>query len=133
MAKDGTLPPVFAKKRRFRSGGTQGLVISSLLIIALALLFDVTAISSIGSAVALAIFALVTIGHMRMRKETGASLFVLILALIATTLAILLFAWYTLLTSPQTFAILIVTIILAWVVEAIWRAISKREVKAVES
>jgi hypothetical protein len=61
------------------------------------------------------------------------AIFVLILALIATTLAILLFAWYTLLTSPQTFAILIVTIILAWVVEAIWRAISKREVKAVES
>jgi amino acid transporter len=133
MAKDGTLPPVFAKPRRYRPGGSQGLVISSLLILALALLFDVTAISSIGSAVALAIFALVTIGHMRMRKETGASLFVLILALIATTLAILLFAWYTLLTAPQTFAILVVTIILAWVVEAIWRAISKREVKAVES
>jgi hypothetical protein len=69
------------------------------LILVLALLFDVTAISSIGSAVALAIFALVTIGHMRMRKETGASLVMLILALIATTLAILLFAWYTLLTS----------------------------------
>ena len=132
MAKDGTLPPVFAKPRRYRPGGSQGLVISSLLILALALLFDVTAISSIGSAVALAIFALVTIGHMRMRKETGASLFMLILALIATTLAILLFAWYTLLTSPQTFAILVVTIILAWVVEAIWRSISKREVKAVE-
>ena len=133
MAKDGTLPPVFAKPRRHRPGGTQGLVISSLLILALALLFDVTAISSIGSAVALAIFALVTVGHMRMRNETGASLFVLILALIATTLAILLFAWYTLLTSPQTFTILVVTIILAWVVEAVWRAISKREVKAVES
>ena len=129
MAKDGTLPPVFARPRRYRPGGTQGLVISSLLILALALLFDVSAISSIGSAVALAIFVLITIGHMRMRKETGASLFILILALIATSLAILLFAWYTLLTSPQTFAILVGTIILAWVVEAIWRSISKREVK----
>ena len=130
MAKDGTLPPVFARKRRHRIGGTQGLVISSLLILALALLFDVTAIASIGSAVALAIFVLITIGHIRLRKETGASLFILILALIATSSAILLFAWYTLLTAPQTFAILVATIILAWVVEAIWRAISKREVKA---
>ena len=129
MAKDGTLPPVFARPRRYRPGGTQGLVISSLLILALALLFDVSAISSIGSAVALAIFVLITIGHMPMRKQTGASLFILILALIATSLAILLFAWYTLLTSPQTFAILVGTIILAWVVEAIWRSISKREVK----
>jgi amino acid transporter len=129
MAKDGTLPPVFAKPRRYRSGGTQGLVISSLLILALALLFDVTAIASIGSAVALAIFALVTIAHLRMTKETGASKPVLWLALFATTLAILLFCWYTLQTSPQTFAILVATIILAWVVEAIWRWISKRELK----
>jgi amino acid transporter len=130
MAKDGTLPPIFAKERRHRVGGTQGLVISSLLILALAILFDVTAIASIGSAVALAIFALITVAHLRMRKETGASLFLLILALIATTAAILLFCWYTLLTAPQTFVILVGTIILAWVVEAVWRYISKREVKS---
>src|SRR5512139_739753 len=129
MAKDGTLPPVFGLKRRRREGGTQGLVISALLILALALLFDVTAIASIGSAVALAVFALMTVAHLRMAKETGASKLVLILALLGTSLAILLFAWYTLLTSPQTFAILVATIILAWVVEAVWRSISKREVK----
>jgi amino acid transporter len=127
MAMDGHLPPRFAQKRRRRSGGTQGLVISSLLILALALLFDVSAISSIGSAVALAIFALITIAHLRMSKDTGASKIVLVLALIGTTVAILLFCWYTLLTSPQTFAILVGTIILAWVMEAVWRAISKRD------
>jgi hypothetical protein len=79
--------------------------------------------------VALAIFALMTIAHLRMAKDTGASKAILVLALITTSLAILLFAWYTLLTSPQTFAILVATIILAWVVEAVWRSISKREVK----
>jgi amino acid transporter len=131
MAKEGQLPPVFALKRRRRPAGTQGLVISSLLIILLAVLFDVTAIASIGSAVALAIFALVTIAHLRMADETKASKPILYLALVATSLAILLFAWYTLLTAPQTFAILVVTIILAWVVEAIWRRISKREVETV--
>jgi amino acid transporter len=129
MAKDGSLPPVFAKQRRRRPGGTQGLVISALLILALALLFDVTAIASIGSAVALAIFALVTIAHLRMTDETKASKPVLYLALIATSLAILLFCWYTFKTAPQTFAILVATIVLAWVVEAVWRSISKREVK----
>jgi amino acid transporter len=130
MAKDGHLPPIFGLKRRRREGGTQGLVISALLILALALLFDVTAIASIGSAVALAIYVLVTIAHLRMTKETGASKVMLILALFMTSLAILLFAWYTLLTSPQTFAILVGTIILAWLVEAIWRWYSKREVEA---
>ena len=132
MAKDGHLPPVFGLKRRRRTGGTQGLVISALLIILLAVLFDVTAIASIGSAVALAIFALVTVAHLRMTKETKASRAILYLTLMATSLAILLFAWYTLITAPETFVILVATIILAWVVEAIWRSISKRELKAVE-
>ncbi|HTP00561.1 MAG TPA: APC family permease [Anaerolineales bacterium] len=130
MAKDGHLPPIFGLKRRRRSGGTQGLVISAMLIILLAVLFDVSAIASIGSAVALAIFVLVTVAHLRMVKDTGASRLMLYLTLVATSLAILLFAWYTLLTAPQTFAILVGTIILAWVVEGVWRAISKREVRA---
>jgi amino acid transporter len=130
MAKDGHLPPVFGLKRRRREGGTQGLVISALLIILLAVLFDVSAIASIGSAVALTIFVLVTIAHLRMAHETKASKPVLYMALFATSLAILLFAWYTLITAPQTFVILVATIILAWVVEAIWRSISKRKVEA---
>jgi amino acid transporter len=92
MAKDGHLPPIFSLKRRRREGGTQGLVISSLLIILLAVFFDVTAIASIGSAVSLAIFALLTIAHIRMAKDTGASKLVLYVALVATCLAILLFA-----------------------------------------
>jgi amino acid transporter len=129
MAKDGYLPPRFGLKRKRRKGGTQGLVISALAILALALLFDVTAIASIGSAVALAVFALMTVAHLRMSKETGASRVILVLALITTSLAIILFAWYTMQTSPQTFAILVATIILAWVVEAIWRSISKRQVE----
>jgi amino acid transporter len=130
MAKDGQLPPIFSLKRRRREGGTQGLVISALLIILLTVFFDVTAIASIGSAVSLAIFAFLTVAHLRLSKETGASKAILILALIATSLAILLFAWYTIITAPQTFVILVATIILAWVVEAIWRWYRKRELKA---
>ena len=133
MAKDGQLPPIFSLKRRRREAGTQGLVISSLLIILLSVFFDVTAIASIGSAVSLTIFAFLTVAHLRLAKETGASKIVLIIALIATLVAILLFCWNTLLTTPQTFLILVVTIILAWVVEAVWRNISKREVKSEQS
>jgi amino acid transporter len=132
MAKDGTLPPRFGLKRRRRKGGTQGLVISALLILALALLFDVSAIASIGSAVALAIYVLITIAHLRMAGETHASKAVLWVALGLTLLAIILFAWNTLITAPQTFVILVATIILAWVVEAVWQSIRKRELKASE-
>lgn len=126
MAKDGQLPPRFSLKRRKRPAGSQGLVISALITIALAVLFDVSAIASIGSAVALAIFALITVAHLRMADETGASRTLLVLALLTTGVAIVLFLLYTLRTAPETFASLVVTIVLAWVVEGIWIRVRKR-------
>jgi len=127
MAKDGHLPPVFAKQRS--GGGTQGLVISAIITLIMANLFDLSAIASIGSAVALSVYVLITIAHLLMTDETKASKAMLYLALVATSLAILLFAWYTLQTAPQTFVSLVVIVILAWVVEAIWRGISKRKLE----
>jgi amino acid transporter len=121
MAKEGSLPPVFGLKRRRRKGGTQGLVISALVIMLLAVFFDITAIASIGSAVALIIYVLVTVAHLRMAGETGASRAVLALALLATSLAIVIFGWFTIQTAPQTFVVLLAIVVLAWVVEAVWR------------
>jgi len=132
MAESGHLPKTFGMKRVRRAAGTKGLVISAMLIIILALLFDVSAIASIGSAVALFIFLLVTIAHLRMRKDTGASKWMLYLAVFGTSLALLLFGWYTAMTAPETFGLMFVIIILAWVLEAVWRAISKKREVTVE-
>lgn len=126
MARDGILPPVFGEKRPSRPAGTKGLVYSAIFSLIMVLLFDMSAIASIGSAVALVIYVLITVAHLRMAKETGASRLVLIVALIATSLAVLLFATYIARTEPQTFVTLIIIIVLAWVVEAIWRNIARR-------
>jgi Na+-driven multidrug efflux pump len=67
-----------------------------------------------------------------MAEETKASRAMLYLTLLTTILAMLLFAWYTYLTTPQTFVILVATIILAWVVEAIWLRTSQRQAEAVD-
>jgi len=127
MAKEGLLPPIFGSKRR--SGGTQGLVISAVLVLLLANLFDLAAIASVGSAVALAIYVLVTVAHLRMAGETKASRPILVVALVTTTAAILLFGWYTLKADPHTFVALVVTIALAWIAEAVWRKLSKRRLQ----
>jgi amino acid transporter len=129
MAKDGALPARFAERRRGPLRAPKGLLFSAILILLMANLFDVSAIASVGSAVALTIYVLVTIAHLRMRKETGASRIVLWVALAATVVAIILFAIYTLQNDPKTFIVLAVTIVLAWVVEAIWRAVSKRRMQ----
>lgn len=130
MAKDGILPPAFSLRYRGGAEGTRGLAISAALIILVAVFFSLDAIASVGSAVVLALFVLVTIGHMRMVRETQASMAVLWIALVMTSLAILLFAVYTLVTDPATFVFLVATIVLAWVVEAVWKGISKREMKS---
>ncbi len=129
MAKDGALPPRFGERRRGRLHAPRGLLLSAVLILLMANLMDVSAIASVGSAVALTIYVLVTIAHLRMRKDTGASRVLLWTALAATLVAIILFAVYTLQNDPKTFVALAVTIVLAWVVEAIWRAISKRRLQ----
>ncbi len=129
MAKDGILPPTFSLRYRGGGEGTQGLVISAVLIILVAVFFNLNAIASVGSAVALALFVLVTIAHLRMAQETKASRAILWLALIMTSLAILVFAGYTLLAAPETFVALVATIVLAWVVEVVWKRISKRETR----
>ena len=92
-------------------------------------LFDVGAIASVGSAVALMLFMLVAIAHLRMTKETGASRIVLVVTILATAAAFILFAIYTVQNDPKVFIVLAVTIVLAWVVEAVWRAISKRRME----
>ena len=89
IAKDGNLPPVFGAQRQQGRGGSMGLIISAILVIALAILFDLSAIASVGSAIALAIYVLITIAHWRMAGETGASKVMLALALFATVVAIL--------------------------------------------
>lgn len=72
------------------------------------------------------------ITHLRMANETKASKPMLILALFASSVAIHLFACSTLNTAPQIFVILVATIILAWVAEAISRDISERKLEVTE-
>ena len=72
LASTGQFPDLMA--RRIGGVAPAGLVIAAAGIILLVVLFDLSAVASIGSAVALGIFALVTIGHLRIRADTRANL-----------------------------------------------------------
>ena len=54
-----------------RIGGTRGLVISCVLVLLLANFVDLSAIASLGSVVALAIFLVISVAAFRLRAETG--------------------------------------------------------------
>ena len=68
--RDGTLPPVFGAKR---GKYPMSLLMTSALILVFVWVFDLSAIASLGSAVALFIFLTISIGHIRIRKATGAN------------------------------------------------------------
>ena len=64
--------------------------------------FDLSAIASIGSAIALMIFAFVTIAHLRVYRETGARPWVLVLALLVIVVTLLTFIFTTLIHEPAS-------------------------------
>src|SRR6185503_17324045 len=99
LAATGQWPT--AMGRRIRSIPV-GLVVPAVAIIAMLLFFDLSAIASIGSAVALMIFGLVSIGHLRVRQETGANLGILVLAIATTVISLVTFIFTTLIEEPAS-------------------------------
>lgn len=111
-------PPVMARKLAGRASA--GLIIVSLLCIVLVVGFDVNAIASIGSAVALAVFGLVTVAHFRVRKVTGASVGVLVLALTTIAIALLSFVFTELIHDPASMVALLVILLLSVALDVAW-------------
>ena len=89
----------------------------------LAVGFDLSAIASIGSAIALIVFALITGSHFRVRRETGANPVILGIAVATTVIVLLTFALTTLVDEPATAVALIVIILLSVVLDQWWKRI----------
>ena len=100
-----------------------GLPITSGAAIGLSLAFDLTAIASIGSAIALMVFALVTVAHLRVRRDTGARAWLLVLALVSTVGVLLTFIFTTLVHEPATAFTLLGILVLSVAVDFGWKRI----------
>jgi amino acid transporter len=124
LAAAGIFPPVFGQ--RALVGGTRGLTISALLVLLLANLVDLTAIASLGSVVALAIFLVTSVAAFRLRAETGSRASLLIAAIAVTALVVVVFAVQTLRDAPETFAAMIGILLLAVGLDQIWSRVRAR-------
>jgi len=126
MAKNGELPKVYERNVWHSS---EGLVVSTVILIAFVLFFDLTEIAAIGSISILFIHALVHIGHLLKIKETKASKFLVILAIITITLAIILALQYTSKHIPDVGYFIAGGFVLAFILEIGLRLLTKRVVK----
>jgi len=119
MARTGQFPPALG--RRFGGRAPAGLLITAATAIILAAGFNLNSIASIGSAIALLVFTLITAAHFRVRSETGASTLVLSLAITSTIVVLLTFIFTTLVDEPATAAALVVILLLSVVLDLGWK------------
>jgi amino acid transporter len=120
MVASGQFPPAMARSV-VRRQATLGLLLTTGVSAALTLGFDLSAIASLGSAIALLVFAFISIGHLRVHRETGASVVMLLLA-IGTALAVFVtFTATTLVSEPATVVAIVVTVAGSIVIDALWK------------
>jgi hypothetical protein len=92
-------------------------------VIVLTLMFDLSAIASIGSAVALLIFTMVGIAHLRLIGETGAKPWIVYLSIVTVVVTLLVFTFVTLVDEPATAVAMVAFIVIAIVIDRAWRGI----------
>jgi len=83
--------------------------------------FKLDSIASIGSAVALLIFTLITVAHLRVRKETGANALILWLAIVAAGAVLVTFVFTTLIHEPASIATIAVILVLGVALDFGWK------------
>lgn len=119
MAATGQFPPLMGT--RWRERIPAGLLFTALVAVVLAIGFDLTAIASIGSAIALLVFTLVTIGHLRVRSETGANVILLTLGALSAGVVLVTFAVTTLPDEPGTAVALLAILAMSVLLDLTWK------------
>jgi amino acid transporter len=112
-------PPLMARKIGGRASA--GLLIEAVACLILAVVFKLDAIASIGSAVALVIFTLITAAHFRVRAETGASVLLLSLAILASAAVLVTFVFTTLIHEPASIVTLLAILLLGIGLDYGWK------------
>ena len=128
MAAAGQFPPMMG--RRVGGRAPMGVVITLVAAVVLVVFFDLNAIASIGSAVALVVFTLVTFGHFRIRHETGAQAWLLILADLTTLVVLASFVVTTLVEEPATALALVVILVLSVILDLAWKSRRAQQLRA---
>ena len=126
MAKNGELPTVYTRNVWHSS---EGLVISTLILIAFVLFFNLNEIAAIGSISILFIHALVHIGHLLKIEQTKASKFLIVLAILTIAVAIILALNYTAKHIPNVGYFIASGFVLAFIIEIGLRFFTKRVIK----
>jgi len=126
LAKEGELPAAFGKPF---GKSREGLIISAGLIILLGHAFDLSEIAAVGSITILIVHLVVHVGHLRLRRETGAPLAMIVLAIGLTLGAIGFASAYALQSSPHILWLVAGSLVTAFLAEGLLHRLTGRRVQ----
>jgi amino acid transporter len=124
LTEVGQFPPLMGPRSPLGKHG--GLVVTVIGTLVLVIFFNLSTIASVGSAVSLCVFVLVAVAGFRLRGETGARTWPVVLAIAAAGLVLAFFAVDTARHEPHTFIVMAALIVLAVVLDLVWKRIRDR-------
>lgn len=127
IAKQGGLPEVFDRKVWGKS--TEGLFITAGLVILFANAFNLEGISLLGSSAFLLIYAAVNLAHLNLYQETGANVFLVVVAILGCLVSLGILITYEILYSPVTLIVFGLVIAICFTGEWLYQKYSKRKIK----
>lgn len=120
VAKTGELPAGFA--RGVWRGGTEGLLVAAVITAAFVVFFPLAAVGQMASLAFLIVYGTVSVGHLRVYRETGARRWLLVLAIALNLVLFLLLLGYTVHTGPaSTWITLLAVLVGSFVFEVVYR------------
>ncbi len=127
IAKDGELPEMLEHK--IWSKPLEGLFLTAILTLLVANLFDLSSISTMGSAGFLLIFGAVNAANLRMADRTGSNRWIPLAGLGACAVALAALLWHTWTTSPARIFVLAAMVVLSVAIEGAYRLVTGREIR----
>jgi hypothetical protein len=128
VAKNGELPADFA--RGVWRSGTWGLFIAAGLTCLFVVFFPLASVGQMASLAFLIVYGAVSLGHLRVRKETEAKAALLVAAVLLNLALFALLLYYSITRSPaSTWITLIVVLIGSFVAEAVYRKVTGRHLR----
>jgi amino acid transporter len=123
LASTGQFPPVLGRDLPLQQGRrtvSVALLVMAGLTLIMVVGFNLDSIASLGSAVALIVFTMITLAHLRLRSATGANVVVLAVAVLSTVGTFVVFVTTTLVHEPATAWALVVILALSIAVDLLW-------------
>jgi amino acid transporter len=127
IAKDGELPEILERKIWHRP--IEGLLITAGVTIVVANSFDISSISTMGSAGFLLVFAAVNGANLKLRQKTGSNLLIPLLGLLACACALVALIWQTFVTAPARLLTLVIMLLLSLLLEWLYRRFRRGEIR----